>query len=419
MTEMSDQNTPETGFAANWPANSPDTPDPAQQASDREAGFRISENFCRFDQRDDIFNRAWWDEDVMSDDVVAFYSAQQRPDPRKGDGYTQWDFALLNSSWAVARDYAARGMPDGRREGFLDAFETFVPQAGEKADLPDIVETTARVRQVAKFLGADLFGVTAYDDRWVYAHAARVDTPAREEKDNVDMTGMTTVIVLGHHMDHDLVQAYPSALAAAATGREYSHEAAIITSIASFIHGLGYKAVASSNDTALSIPYAIKAGMGEYGRNQMIITEEFGPRVRFSKIFTDMPLVHDKPKKFGVEEFCNICNKCADACPPKALPKGPPEEGGPNKSSIKGITKWTSNAEKCFKYWTKLRADCAICMRCCPWNKDYSRWSMRLYRKLMGTGLRRFMLWLDDRLGYGGRILPKEWWQRSLPGSPD
>jgi epoxyqueuosine reductase len=84
--------------------------------------------------------------------------------------------------------------------------------------------------------------------------------------------GMTHVIVMGHAMDFDLVETYPSALAGAATGIEYSHEAAICIQLASYIRNLGYAAHASMNDTALVIPYAIKAGLGEYGRNQMVLT---------------------------------------------------------------------------------------------------------------------------------------------------
>jgi epoxyqueuosine reductase QueG len=72
------------------------------------------------------------------------------------------------------------------------------------------------------------------------------------------------------------------------------------------------------NDTALAIPYAIKAGLGEYGRHGLVITPEFGPRVRFGKIFTDMPLAHDVPLRFGVTEFCEACNLCAKACPAAA-----------------------------------------------------------------------------------------------------
>ena len=76
-----------------WPANEP--PEDAGDwgrfaASDREAGFEISKNFRRFNQCNDIFNRAWWDEGVRSDDVVAFYKFHQKPLARRGDGFRQW-----------------------------------------------------------------------------------------------------------------------------------------------------------------------------------------------------------------------------------------------------------------------------------------------------------------------------------------
>lgn len=53
------------------------------------------------------------------------------------------------------------------------------------------------------------------------------------------------------------------------------------------------------NDTALVISCAIKAGRGEYGCNQMVFTPEFGPRVHFSKVSTDLPLANDAPRKLG------------------------------------------------------------------------------------------------------------------------
>lgn len=397
-----------------WPANRP--PDDREswarfRDSDTEAGFVIGEDFERFSQRDEIFNRAWWDEKVMSDDVVAFYSQHQRPDPRKGDGFTQWDYALLNSAWSVARDYALRGHAEGRRPGFLDPFTPFMPLAEERADLPDLDQRTERIKQVARFLGADLVGIAEYDERWTYTAASDISSPTRDEKPNEVPDGMVSVIVLAHGMDHELVKSYPSALAAAATGREYSREAAIVSSLASFIRSLGYEALATSNDTALTIPYAIKAGMGEYGRNQMVITPEFGPRVRFSKVITSLPLRFDKPRRFGVTEFCNICRKCADACPPKALPLGPPTSVGPNRSTIKGVTKWSADCEKCFAYWTKMRADCAICMRVCPYNLDYTKLTSRLIRRMMGTRLRPLMLWLNGRSKQGARRAPKDWWK--------
>ena len=168
----------------------------------------------------------------------------------------------------------------------------------------------------------------------------RVDTREFKSVENELPEGCDNVIVMAHAMDYDLVETYPSALAGASTGREYSHEASICMQLAAYIRGLGYEAVASMNDTALVIPYAIKAGLGEYGRNQMVLTREFGPRVRFSKIFTSLPLSSDIPRSLGIKEYCLSCTICASACPPKSLPFVLPDEKTDSPSTIKGVKKW-------------------------------------------------------------------------------
>jgi len=400
--------------SSTWPANDPSSSKDDWdrfRASDAAAGFEINEDFQRFDQRDDIFNRSQWDDEVRSPDVEAFYNSQSNPQPRKGDGFTLWDFALSNASWAVAHDYAARGRDKGLREGFQDPFQVAMPQAEVPADLPPKEDLTKRMKRAARFYGGHLVGVTEFDERWVYAHTADVGTPTREDKPNQNFTGIKSVIVIGHAMDYELVRSYPSALASAATGREYSNEAAIVNMMTSFIRGIGYRAIGTSNDTALTIPYAIKAGLGEYGRNQMVITKEYGSRIRFSKIFTDLELEYDTPTKFGVREYCDQCTICADACPPRALPFGPPSFEEQNRSTIKGIKKWSADCEKCFGYWAKMKIDCAICMRVCPYNRDYSKRSARLMRRLMGSPLRRLAHWINRRSTHGDRRVPKEWWQ--------
>ena len=227
--------------------------------------------------------------------------------------------------------------------------------------------------------------------------------------------GITSVIVMGHQMDAGLTATYPSALAGAATGREYSHEAAIAIQLAAYIRNLGFEAVASMNDTGLVIPYAIQAGLGEYARNQLVITPEFGPRLRFSKVYTSLPLTHDRPRPLGVRAVCDICTRCADACPVKALPFGPPDQR-PGRSVVKGVLKWTSDAEACFGYWARLASDCAICLRVCPFNRDYSRWWNRVWLKLALSPLRKLALWWDDRSGRAQRTKPAEWWQKAGAG---
>ncbi len=335
-----------------------------------------------------------------------FASYRMEATPRRGDGFTQRDFALRNASWLISDIMTDRHADQGRREGFQAPFSYDTPVAPDQVAIDDPAKMNAEIKRIARFFGADLCGITDLDDRWLYQ--SRVDTRDLSAAPNDLPDGLTSVIVLGHEMDEALVATYPSALAGAATGREYSHEAAIVLQLAAYIRNLGYEAVASMNDTGLVIPYAVKAGLGEYARNQLVITPEFGPRLRFSKIFTNMPLTHDAAKPLGVRAFCDICTKCADACPVKALPYGPPTTGGENVSALKGVRKWTSDAEKCFGFWAKTSTDCAICMRVCPFNRDFRIWHHRLWLKLALSPFRRLALWLDRKRG--GRSKPSKWW---------
>lgn len=376
---------------------------------DAAAGIDVTEEFERFTQRNDIFSRAMWDATVRSPKTDAFFASyRMEAAPRRGDGFGQRDFALRNAAWLISDMVTNRFAGEGRREGFHAPISDDTPVAPEKAELASPEETAAEIKRVARFFGADLAAVTGNDERWLYT--SRVDTRDMTEAPLGLPEGLGSVIVMGHQMDRDLVATYPSALAGAATGREYSHEAAVVMQVAAYIRNLGYRAVASMNDTGLVIPFALKAGLGEYARNQMVITPEFGPRLRFSKIFTDLPLAHDVPRPLGVRAFCDICTKCADACPVKALPFGPPEVGGANVSAIRGVRKWTSDAEKCFSFWAKTATDCAICMRVCPFNRDFGKRSHRLWLKLALSRFRRLALWLDRKRG--GRVKPAQWWRK-------
>ena len=379
-----------------------------QDPSDSASGIETTDEFKQFAQKNDVFTRAFWDPTVQTDKTDAFFgSYRMGAIPRRGAGFTQKDFALRNASWLISDIMTDRHANKGRREGFQAPISNDTPVADEKVEYPNPTDASAEIKKISQFFGSDLCGITNLDRRWLYSK--RVDVRDMSEVELGLPDGLTSVIVLGHQMDKKLVQTYPSALGGAATGREYSHEAAIVMQIAAYIRNLGYQAVASMNDTGLVIPMAIQAGLGEYARNQLVITPEFGPRLRFSKIFTDMPLEADKPKRPGVAKFCDICTKCVDACSVKALPSGPPKTGG-GLSSIKGVRKWTSDAEKCFSFWAALSTDCAICMRVCPFNRDFSTWSQRIWLKLALSPARRVALWMDRYRE--GRIKPSNWWTK-------
>jgi epoxyqueuosine reductase len=72
------------------------------------------------------------------------------------------------------------------------------------------------------------------------------------------------------------------------------------------------------------------------------------------------------------------------------------------------VRKWTSDAEKCFSFWAKTSTDCAICMRVCPFNRDFKTWQHRAWLKLALSRFRKIALWLDRKRG--ARVKPSTWW---------
>ncbi len=394
--------------------SSPVAPDPkparAPLDDDLSREFQVEPGFERFDQKWDIYNRAHWDESIDPKDFFASYDMAQCVF-RESEGFTQWDFALRNAGWHLTDWTSELKEPtEDRREGFSDYYTMHRSGAPTPVALGSPEDTTGRIKKAAEFLGAGRVGVCDLDERWVYArNYSRLTKESKPLELPPEMRHAILVVV---PMDYELGKTYPSSLGGAATGSGYTHDLITVLALAQFIRNLGFRAIASLNDTALSIPMAIAAGLGEYGRNGLLITKEYGPRVRIGKVFTDLPLIPDQPTKFGVKEFCEVCDRCTRGCPVNAIPFAEPQSEPPNRSSLAHVTKWTVNAEKCFSYWTSTNTECAICIRVCPYNKDYSKWWVRIGRRLAGTRLRRWMLKLDIALGFGRRVKPTGWWRR-------
>ena len=372
--------------------------------------FEVLDDFERFSQVDDVFSRSWWDDSIRDEKSARFYATYRRPLEkwRKANGFTQRDYALRNAAWHVSDVFTELSESEGRRDGFQDPLSR-LRDGAEQQLVPESPEVSAEeIKRIGKVFGADLVGVTAFDERWVYTERFSSETGAAKPNDLPD--GMTSVIVIGQAMDAELIQTAPSALSGTATGLGYSQDAAVLLTLAQYIKNLGYEAVPSMNDTALAIPFAIQAGLGEYGRHGLVITPEHGPRLRFGKIFTNLPLAHDEPKSFGVKEFCEQCNRCADACPARAIPQGGPVPVALNRSGLVGVRKWSVDGEACFGYWSKINTDCAICVRVCPFTRDYSKPWNRWWQLLAGSRFRSLALAIDDRLGGGVRLKAKVWW---------
>lgn len=374
--------------------------------------FSILDDFERFSQRDDVLCRSWWDPSVRSETTELFYRTYREPlaSWRTVDGFTQRDYSLRNAAWHIADLFAELEEDEDRREGFLDPLTLLREGAESKVPVDSLSEMSAEIKRVARSFGADLVGVAPFDQRWVYTH--RYSAQTEGEKPNDVPAGLTHVVVIANEMDYELTETVPSALSGAATGFGYSRDAMALLSLSQYIRNLGYRAVPSMNDTALAIPLAVQAGLGEYGRHGIVITPEFGPRVRLGKVFTDLPLQDDGPVRFGVREFCETCRRCSQACPVNAIADGRPSDTVHNRSNIRGVVKWTTDAERCFGFWAQQNSDCSICIRVCPYNKDYSKLLHRLARRLAATPLRGLLVKLDILMGYGARRPARSWWSR-------
>ena len=135
----------------NWPSNTSQSPD------DAAAGIIITEDFERFEQRNDVFTRAFWDDNVRSDKSDAFFSSyRMEAAPRRGEGFNQRDFALRNASWLISDIISSRGGGDGKREGFQASIDYDTPVAPDQVEIDDPAKQTAEIKRIAKFFGADL-----------------------------------------------------------------------------------------------------------------------------------------------------------------------------------------------------------------------------------------------------------------------
>jgi reductive dehalogenase len=224
---------------------------------------------------------------------------------------------------------------------------------------------------------------------------------------------MKYVLVVIHEMESEGIATAPALTHMATTWHSYSNIGFTTQAIAEFIRGLGYNAIPSANDTALNIPLAIDAGLGELGRNAKLIHPVFGPRCRISKIITDLPLVPDAPISFGVTAFCDSCKKCARQCPAQAICDGERTYEQVGEFNSKGVLCWPLNHAQCREYWVKVGTNCGLCIQNCPYNKPRgaSHWLVKSVISTLPI-LNRAIVRADDLLGYGKPLPSKQFWEK-------
>ncbi len=378
---------------------------PEHERPEADLPFPVAD--YRFDQKNEMFKRSVWDEKMQAYGQRFYREVkfQQKV------GYRKLDYAFRNAAWNLEWGF---GLGNSRSNSGLYSWDGVPAKVQHFVEAGDRVknspeEMSHTIKKVAKFLGADLVGICRLHPNWVYSHEFNLVTG---EHYPIEVTeGCRNVIVMAIEMDYDAIRSSPTGVAGAATGLGYSKMALVANLVAALIRGLGYRAIPAGNDTALSIPLAMAAGLGEWSRMGLLITEKLGPRVRLCKVFTDLPLKYDAYRSFGAVEFCKTCKKCATHCPSQAIPDGEMTREGENFSNHSGTLKWYVNAEKCFSFWAKNRLDCATCIQVCPFNKapGVIHDAVRTVVKRM-TGFNRFFVWMDRLMGYDKPYPPTRFW---------
>ncbi|WP_019849104.1 reductive dehalogenase [Desulfitobacterium sp. PCE1] len=340
-----------------------------------KAPIVLAKDFKRMQQKEIVTIRGFWDSQV-----IPIRQRIRENKYKQGDGsegFTVIDRALNIAAWSTCYEYAPKNEYGCANSGLYAWDEE---KSRQKATFTDLKEASLIVKDAARFLGASLVGIAEYDQKWVYS--TWYDFSTKESIPAEFPFPVKSVIVIAVDTDYRGCLTSPSLISSAATGLGYSKMAETARKMATFIRMLGYNAIPSGNDTAISIPLAIQAGLGELGRNGMLITPEYGPRVRLLKVLTDMPLQPDKPITFGVSQFCMKCKKCAYSCPTGAIPlDSKPTMYGDSMSNCDGVLKWYTDPERCYKFWALNGAECSNCIACCPYNK-WSSWHHGLTQRL-------------------------------------
>ena len=171
---------------------------------------------------------------------------------------------------------------------------------------------TKRLFEISTSYGADLFGVADAKDFSGY-------TGKRSPFFYVD--NARSIIVIGYHMNDPMLDISIKSI----DGKRplyFINEVLgnIALELISALFEKGKRAVLSPYSGVFAKDAAALAGVGTIGKNNLLLTERFGPRVRLRIIVTDAELLKSSHKQ---ESFCDTCPRfCWSACPANAFATG-------------------------------------------------------------------------------------------------
>ena len=379
--------------------------------------YPVREGYRRFDQRNTAFGRALREKGRIVDFGSDNYRSERIRENIPGWGLVEYAFNGAAGMYEYPMDTSdpqGNGFYSWQPLGLVKKPEGVPRWEGSPEEAAKVIS------KVAKYFGAVGVGFTRLDKRWFYSHSRYGKEIVFDDIDEGYVTEDKAVfperqryaIVLTVPMEYEEFMHAPTQLEVT-TGMGYSRMHILAGQIAEFIRGLGWNATPIGNDTTISVPMAIQAGLGHTGRHGRLITWERGPLVRILKVFTDLPLPESPMAHPGIIGFCEVCKKCARHCPSKAIPEGPRTYDAVCDANNPGVLKWYGDEKACLQYWNKVGSGCSICFRVCAFTKkegllhDVVKWFIRNV-----PVLNPLWVWADDFVGYGKMSDPEKYWDK-------
>ncbi len=115
---------------------------------------------------------------------------------------------------------------------------------------------------------------------------------------------------------------------------------------------------------------AVAAGLGWQGKSLLLVSPDFGPRLRLVTVLTDAPLAPDAPLK----NRCGSCTKCRDACPSGAIRGVNTERHYASREEALDFQKCVTQVRDVFGELPHVAGlICGVCVAVCPWGKRAGR----------------------------------------------
>jgi Pyruvate/2-oxoacid:ferredoxin oxidoreductase delta subunit len=250
---------------------------------------------------------------------------------------------------AKASPFQKRMPASARRMVFIRQSTLFkqreAPVNPTVTEIDDPAGITEEIKTLVTDMGVNIVGIAAYDPNIRFADAEELN--------------LTNVIVFAMTMAYDyMVDIGPNSQAE--VHRVYHALDDIGVRLSQQIGAYGYNTRTQPNISDFPLPaYAWLAGLGELGKHGSLISPELGSSFRLGAVATDMPLIVDGPKDYGIDEVCSNCQICARFCPGEAITH--------DKKTVNGIERWHIDTPACEPYFFRMHG-CKICLSVCPYN---------------------------------------------------